>query len=82
MRVARELEENFTEAEIEELLVGAKNKDDMFMLGRLDNDDIKRNTRGKKEDEELYVTLENFKALLSSDINDTKIKIPKLKNDN
>lgn len=35
------MEENFTDAEIEELIVGARCQDKMFELGKLDNDDSK-----------------------------------------
>lgn len=80
-KVAKELEENLTEAEIEELLQGAIDKEKMLNLGRIDSEETKISGKGGEKDinAEIVVTLEEFKALLSSDINDDKIRIPKLK---
>lgn len=76
MAVAKELDEDLTEAEIEELIIGAIAKERMLKLGRVKSEDSSKNEKNF-EDKEKMVSKAQFMRILSSDTNENKIKIPK-----
>lgn len=73
--VAKDLDENLTDAEIEELIVGAKKRSEMLKLGIVRSDENSK--QNKDFDHDNFVSKEEFIKILSADINDDKIKIPK-----
>ena len=66
MAVVRELDEEITEEEVEELIIRAKDKKALFRLGEIQNEDKneKRNFRDKSN----MVTLEEFIKVLTEDL--------------
>jgi hypothetical protein len=73
--IAKDLDENLTDAEIEELIVGAKKRSEMLKLGVVRSDENSK--QAKDFDHDNFVSKEEFIKILSGDINDDKIKIPK-----
>ena len=71
-----ELGENLSDAEIEELIIGAINKPQMLRLGIVNADENSKDGRDYDETKWM-VTKEQFMKILRSDVNDDKIKIPK-----
>ena len=76
MEVAMELEEDLTEEEIEELIIGAIKKEDMMALGIVRSEDTSK-TDKNFEDKTKMVSKANFMSILTSDTNDSKIKLQK-----
>ena len=67
MKVVKELDEEITEEEVEELIVRAKDKKALFKLGEIQNDD-----KLEKKDftcKSNMVTLKEFIKVLTEDIN-------------
>lgn len=71
MDVARELDEGLTEEEIEELIIGAIRKDEMIQLGTVRSEEASKNERN------FQVNKKQFTEILSSDTNESKLRIPK-----
>ena len=72
MAVVKELDEEITEEEVEELIIRAKDKKALFKLGEIQNEEKneKKNFRLKKN----MVTLEEFIKVLTEDMELNKLR--------
>ena len=71
MEVVKELDEEITEEEVEELIIRAKDKKALFKLGEIQNEDKnEKRDFGKREN---MVTLEEFIKVLTEDMHINKL---------
>ena len=71
MAVMRELDEEITEEEVEELIIRAKDKKALFRLGEIQNED--KNEKRNFQDKDNMVTLEEFIKVLTEDMEMNKL---------